>query len=209
MNDNWTKFVGLVFLTILLSFVSKWILDIDELLFNTLSEQLTIQQVENAMSMKRDWEWLGYLAVLLLIFIKIIIIALVLDFGLFIYNKDLKFKTLFSIVLKAEYIFLFVIIFKTVWFLIFQPDFTLEGLQYFYPFSLLNIVGYEGMQPWFIYPFQVINLFELAYWFVLAYLIGKEINSTTDKGFSIVASSYGVMLLIWVVGVMFFTLNMS
>ncbi len=65
------------------------------------------------------------------------------------------------------------------------------------------------MQPWFIYPFQVFNLFELAYWFILAYLIGKELNENTDKGFSIVASSYGVSLLIWVVGVMFFTLNMS
>ena len=209
MNSNWIKFIGLVFLTILLSFLSKWILNIDELLFNTLSEQFTVKQVENLMDMKRDWEWLGYVAILLLTSIKVIIIALVLDLGLFIYNRDLKFKTLFSIVLKAEYIFLFVIIFKTIWFLIFQPDFTLEDLQYFYPLSLLNIIGYEGMQPWFIYPFQILNLFELAYWFILAYLIGKEINSTTDKGFSIVASSYGVGLLIWVIGVMFFTLNMS
>jgi hypothetical protein len=70
-------------------------------------------------------------------------------------------------------------------------------------------VGYEGILTWFIYPFQVINLFEFAYWFILASLISKELKTTTSKGFSIVASSYGVALLIWVVGVMFFTLNMS
>lgn len=75
--------------------------------------------------------------------------------------------------------------------------------------SALNIIGYEGLQPWFIYPFQVLNLFELAYWVILAYLIGKELNENTDKGMSIVVSSYGVSLLIWVVGVMFFTLNIS
>lgn len=82
-------------------------------------------------------------------------------------------------------------------------------MQYFYPLSALNIIGYEGLQSWFIYPFQLINLFELAYWVILAYLIGKEFNENTDKGLSIVASSYGVSLLIWVVGMMFFTLNMS
>ena len=56
---------------------------------------------------------------------------------------------------------------------------------------------------------RVINIFEVTYWFILAYLIGKEINDTTEKALSIVASSYGVGLLIWVASVMFFTLNIS
>lgn len=104
-----------------------------------------------------------------------------------------------------------VIVFKTVWFYFFQADYNLEDLQYFYPLSALNIIGYEGLQPWFIYPFQVLNLFELAYWLILAYLIDKElgIDKKKDTGIKIVASSYGVSLLIWVVGIMFFTLNMS
>lgn len=65
-----------------------------------------------------------------------------------------------------------VIVFKIAWFYFFQLNYTLEDIQYFYPFSALNIVGYEGLQPWFVYPIQVLNLFELAYWFILAYLIG-------------------------------------
>ena len=36
--------------------------------------------------------------------------------------------------------------------------------------------------------------------------IDKAIGSTTEKGLNIVG--YGVGLLLWVVGVMFFTLNM-
>ena len=63
-------------------------------------------------------------------------------------------------------------------------------------FIFLNIIGSQGLEAWFIYPFQVLNLFEVAYWFILAYFIGKEINDTTEKGLSIVASSYGVGLLI-------------
>lgn len=39
--------------------------------------------------------------------------------------------------------------------------------------------------------------------------IDKAIGSTTEKGLNIVGCGYGVGLLLWVVGVMFFTLNMS
>lgn len=150
-----------------------------------------------------------YLIILISLLIKISIISTILDVGCFFFGKEIKYKKLFNIVVKAEFIFLLVIVFKTVWFYVFQQDYNLEDLQYFYPLSALNIIGYESLQTWFIYPFQVLNLFELAYWFILAYLIGKELNENTDKGFSIVASSYGLSLLIWVVGVMFFTLNIS
>ena len=140
---------------------------------------------------------------------KTAIIATILDLGCFLFGKEIKYKKLFNLVVKAEFIFLLVILVKTAWFYFFQTNYSLEDLQYFYPLSALSIIGYEGLQPWFVYPFQVLNLFELAYWFILAYLLGKELESTTDKGLSIVASSYGVGLLIWVVGVMFLTLNMS
>lgn len=142
--------------------------------------------------------------------IKVSIISTILDVGCFFFGKEIKYKKLFNIVVKAEFIFLLVIVFKTAWFYFLQTDYNLEDLQYFYPLSALNIVGYEGLQPWFIYPFQILNLFELAYWLILAYLIGEEINDTeSTKGLQIVASSYGISLLIWVIGVMFFTLNIS
>ena len=120
-----------------------------------------------------------------------------------------KYRKIFNIVLQAEFIFILVTLTKVGWFYFFKSDYNLEDWQHFYPLSALSIVGYEGLQAWFIYPFQVLNLFELAYWLTLAYLLGKELKIKADKGFSIVASSYGVALLIWVVGVMFFTLNMS
>ena len=116
---------------------------------------------------------------------------------------------------KAEFVFLGVGVLKIVWFYFFQTSYTLEDLQYFYPLSALNIVGYKGLDNWFIYPLQVLNLFELAYWLLLSYFIGKLAFTEKDKGkpmdlgFKIVASSYGSALLLWVVVVMFFTLNYS
>lgn len=191
------------------AFLSKEFLNLDSLLRQTLSEYLTQEQIHKAFESKSQFVYLGYFFSPLIFLLRVSIIAAILDVGCFFFGKEIKYKKLFNIVVKAEFVFLLVIVSKTVWFYFFQTDYDLDDLQYFYPLSALNIIGYEGLQPWFIYPFQVLNLFELAYWFILAYLIGKELNENTDKGFSIVASSYGVSLLIWIVGVMFFTLNMS
>lgn len=199
----------LIVATIVFSNLSDEILNTKEIALQSFSQQVTKEILSSVIDFRQKWEWLTYFLIPLLIIIKVSITAAILDAGCFFFDKEIKYKKLFNIVVKAEFIFLLVIIFKTAWFYFFQTDYNLEDLQYFYPLSALNIISYEGLQPWFIYPFQVLNLFELAYWFFLAYLIGKELNENIDKGFSIVASSYGVSLLIWVVGVMFFTLNMS
>jgi hypothetical protein len=199
----------LIVSTIVFSNISDEILNTKEIVLQSFSQQVTKEMLSSIIDFRQKWQWLGYFLLPLLLLIKALIIAAILDIGCFFFNKEIQYKKLFNIVIKAEFVFLLVIVFKTAWFYLFQTDYDLEDLQYFYPLSALNIIGYEGLQSWFIYPFQVLNLFELAYWFILAYLIGKEINDTTEKGLSIVASSYGVSLLIWVVGVMFFTLNMS
>lgn len=203
------QFLFLLFLNILLVFLFKYLLISDQIYYNTFIDKLSIEQVEKFINSQKKWEWLGYVLTPIILSIKIGVIAAILDVGCFFFDKEIKYKKLFNIVTKAEFVFLGVIILKTIWFYVFQQDYTLEDLQYFYPLSALNILGYEGLQTWFIYPLQVINLFEFAYWFVLASLISKELKTTTSKGFSIVASSYGVALVIWVVGVMFLTLNMS
>lgn len=203
------SFIALIIITILLSLLSKELLNTNDLVISSLAEQLTNEQINEIIGIQEKWEWLGFIIIPIILLLKISIIAAIIDAGCFFFDKEIKYKKLFKIVTKAEFVFLGVIIFKTIWFYVFQQDYTLEELQNFYPLSALNIVGYEGLKAWFVYPFQILNFFELAYWFALAYLLGKELNVTTDKGFSIVASSYGVSLLIWVVGVMFFTLNMS
>lgn len=204
MNKNYIVFLIVLFFTFCLGYISTELLSSNELIINTLSKKYTITQIEKFLDIQEKWQWLGYIILPILLLLKTSVIAAILDAGCFFFNKEIKYKKLFNIVVKAEFVFLLVIIFKTAWFYFFQTSYNFEDLQYFYPLSALNIIGYEGLQPWFIYPFQVLNLFELVYWFILAYLIGKELKENTDKGLSIVASSYGVSLLIWVVGVMFF-----
>jgi hypothetical protein len=206
---NLQSFLLLIIIQSFLVFFSKELLETNQVFVSSLSEKISYDQINEILAFKEKWGWIVYIFIPILLFIKILIITTVINIGCFLFGKNISYSQIFNITIKSEFIFLLVIVFKTAWFYFFEQDYNLNDLQFFYPLSALNIVGYEGIDPWWIYPLQVFNLFELAYWFILAYLIGKAINSDTDKGINIVASSYGVALLIWVVGVMFFTLNVS
>lgn len=193
----------------LLILISSESLNVYELSLNSLGEQITKRELENLINLREKWQWLGYILLPLLLLVKIALVAGLLDIGCFFFGKGIRYKTLFHIAVKAEFVFVLVIVFKTAWFYFVQTDYTLEDLQYFYPLSVLQVFGYESLEPWFIYPLQVVNLFELCYWLLLGYGLSKALKQSMDYAMGIVASSYGVGLLIWVAGVMFFTLNMS
>ncbi|GAB3250601.1 hypothetical protein GCM10027347_08480 [Larkinella harenae] len=63
------------------------------------------------------------------------------------------------------------------------------------------------MQQYWHYPLQTANLFEFAYWFLLAYGVSDACKEPFSKAFSLVRSSYGVGLLLWVTLVVFVTVT--
>lgn len=159
--------------------------------------------------MNNFWEWLSYLILPIVLYLKILIIAAIIAMGTIFIEQKIKFSHIFNIVLKAEFIFLLPMVFKTAWFFFFKKEYTLEELQNYMPLSLESLFGYKNFEPWYIYPLQVINLFEVTYWIILSVLLAKLLQTTKSKALTLVASSYGVGLVIWVVGIMFLTLNIS
>lgn len=210
MKSTFVKYIVLSIITIGLVEITRNLLKLKELLYNSLSERLTSEQIEHFFELQNKWQWIGYVFVPILLLIKTSLIACILYIGTFFFSKvTVAFNQLWSIVISAEFVFLLVPVFKIAWFYFFQTNYELEDIQYFYPLSVLNIVGYKGIAPWFIYPFQTLNLFEFAYWLILSYSIGKVTQTNMDNGFKIVVYSYGLSLLLWVVVIMFFTLNYS
>ena len=208
-NNLFIKFTVLTFLLILINELLKVALGFDKLMQNYLAELLTATQIENYFKLQQKWKFLGYLFIPLFILIKTTLVTSVLYVGVFFFSKiEVAFYKIWSIVVSAEFIFLLVPIFKLIWLYFFQTTYNLEDFQYFYPLSALNITGF-AIDKWFIYPFQVLNLFELAYVIYLGNQIGKITETNSDIGFKIVGYSYLPALLFWVVLIMFLTLNYS
>jgi hypothetical protein len=210
MNSTFLKYIILSIAFIVLTEITNNVLDFKDLLYNSLTEELTSKQLKNYFEFQDKWHWVSYIFAPIFLLIKTSLIASVLYIGTFFFSKvAVSFKQLWGFVLTGEFIFLLVPILKIAWFYFFQTHYKLEDIQCFYPLSALNIVGYKELEPWFIYPFQTLNLFELAYWLILAYYIGKATQTNMDNGLKIVACSYGPALLLLVVTIMFFTLNFS
>ena len=129
-------FLLLLLLSILLNFLLKYLLINEEIYYNTFIDKLSIDQVEEFIDSQKKWEWLGYVLIPLFLLIKIYIVAAVLDLGCFFFDREIKYSRLFNLVVRAEFIFLLVIILKIVWFYVFQQDYHFRRFTIF-----LSIIG--------------------------------------------------------------------
>jgi hypothetical protein len=129
--------------------------------------------------------------------------------GSFFWNVKISFKRLFQIALIAEFIFIIPSLIKLGWFMFIKKDYELIDLQTFYPMSLVNLVNIGDVPIWLYYPLQTFNVFEVVYWCVLAYGLALVTRERWHKMVRLVASSYGVGLLVWLVFVTFITINLA
>lgn len=203
--NNTLLFTILVLLNLLLGEMAIYFLDLNQLIYKDLSEQLTLQQIEAFFDTQQRWVWVGYLAMPLLLFLKITVIAWVLSIGGFFKDISMSHKRYFRIVLIAEFIFPVPALLKIGWFFFAETDFSFEQVQQFVPFSLQSVLDTSTVPAWAMYPLQLINVFEVAYWILLAYLMDKA--AKTGEGMKIVLTGYAPALFIWVVFIMFLTLN--
>lgn len=217
---NYRLLLALLLISILngFSFLSNQLLLSETLFYNTFAEQLSYEQVEGLINQNKQWEWLGYVILSILTLTKLTLVVSCLSIGLFFFTNKFYFKASFGVVLVAEFVFLIPALLKIVWFSIFQTDYSLQDLQYFYPLSALNFFDYTSVQPWLIYPLQLLNVFELLYWLLLAEGLSKlnlfiknelQYQISYSQSFGIVAASYGTGLLLWVAIVMFITISFT
>lgn len=158
---------------------------------------------------KSRWEWLSYVIIVLSIIVKISIITLGLYTGVILSSLKVKFISLIRIVSQAEFLFLFAASIKLYLIYFFMDNYSLTSIGYFQPLSIINFFESSETEPWLVYPLRLVNLFELGYWLLLSYLLMDILEKTFWKSLEFVLSTYVVGLIIWVVFVVFLTLNFS
>ncbi|MBX2901445.1 MAG: hypothetical protein KF775_17470 [Cyclobacteriaceae bacterium] len=192
-----------------LQFYSDFFLITEDVIYDSLIDQLAYDRVSNIVAQNRSWRWISYSLVICAILIKLLIISGCFAIGNLLLNGKTHFKILFSIVSLSEFIFLIPAVIKIFWFSVVKTDYTLQDLQYFPPLSILNLFDTGLLEHWLIYPLQLLNLFELAYWCILAWQLKDILNKDFASSLGFVASTYGVGLLLWVIFVMFLTVSLT
>jgi hypothetical protein len=202
-------FVIICILYIAFALVGNYVLISDEIYFDQFGEQLAYERIVEMVETGKKWRWLGYAILPIFILFRCFLVASCLTIGTLISGISVSFKNLFRIAMLAELVLFGPSIIKIFWFGVFHVDYTLQDLQFFSPLSVLSLMDRESVEPWLIYPLQLLNVFELVYWLVLAYGLYDLTRERYSKMLGLVAASYGTGLLLWVVFVVFLTINLS
>jgi hypothetical protein len=184
-------------ITLLVTYISSNVFLSDELYFNQFGEQMTYDQIRSFLDLQYKYQWISYLILPLIYMLKLSLLSIALLAGTIFWDIKISFKKLFQIALIAEFLFIIPSLIKLVWFLFIETDFDLLDLQTFYPLSLLNMIEAKNIPQWSLYPLQLINVFEVVYWLILAYGISLVAKERWPKMVGLVASSYGIGLFMW------------
>jgi hypothetical protein len=215
MTKNLSIYLILIFFGLIFIFSIQFLFVNDKLYYHTFGEQLTISRINQILDLSKKYQWLGYAIIPLVILIRVFYTSVFLYIGIFFTELKAEFGKLFKIALLADFVYVLSGFAKLVILIFFKQVNTLEDLQ-FQPFSVMELLNAKSIDPLFVYPLSLLNLFELAYFLALAILLVNVINQANEertvnfgKSLQLVTASYGSGLLLWVVFVMFITLNLS
>ncbi len=196
---------SLVFLLIELS-VNSFLL-IDSVIFDSYYGRLSNTKIESFLEFRKEWLWITYPFKWLIEIVSISIIASILYLGLFLSRIKVDFLEVFQVSIIAKFILFIPAFIKIVWFS-YHPI-SLEAIRLFEPLSLFSLFDPDLLQEWLYYPFKILNLFEVGYWLLLAYLLAKHLNQTFDAMLKLVLTYYVSFLFCWIIFVMFISLGNS
>lgn len=204
----WLFIIYCFFLATITYLVQSYLITSD-VFHNSYAEQLSYDRIEEMIDGQNKYAWVGYAIVPLIYAIKFFLVSLCLLTGSMFFDIKLKFGEAYKIALLADIVFVIPMLIKVFWFLVIQKDYVLQDIQLFSPLSALNVFDAKSLGLLWFYPLQTLNLFELLYILSLGFWVFKFGAKSYEKGLNMVLASYVPGLIIWIVLVMFITLNLN
>jgi len=159
------------------------------------------EQAAAVMTSIRQWV---YLFSALYVLVKLLAITGLLSTALYLNNCRVAFGKVFTVVAASEYIFLVPAALKICLFRHVFPKGSLDDWHRFYVLSVLSLA--RNVPADWIYPLQALNVFEVMYWFILAFGLYKIAGMTYDRSLRLVVTAYVPALVIWIVAAVFSSL---
>lgn len=155
----------------------------------------------------QKWRGLSYLIIPFFLILRLFLVSLCLFVGSFLFSEMSykKFKDWWEIALFAQVVMLCYSVITCLISLLGETRQQLEILKY----SSLLFLGRDNLEKWLTIPLSATNIFEIAYWFVMAKLVSLKTNTSFGKSFKFVMSSYGVGYLFYIVLLMFLVLYLN
>lgn len=165
-------------------------------------------RITEMVQLQHKFLYIGYLLLPVILLFKLCLVGGVLYIGLYLFQNQVNYKNCLKITLIAELVSIIAMLIKTLWLMIDKPA-TAEDIQSFSPLSLTQLLHINNLPKYLFYPLQLFNVFEVAYWLILAFGIMAFTQQKWGKSLKTVAYSYGMALLMWTVFVVFIQIQFS
>jgi hypothetical protein len=189
-TDTIAYFLGLCIVTFLVLFTKKGLVENETIAFQILQE-------EGRFGVFQIFNTLQFLAIPLIYAYKVTIIAFVLWVGAFMFGYRITYKQMWHVALVSETIFLLPEFIKIMWFILIDRQPEITEITSFYPLSLMNLFNPDLVADNLQYPLKALNLFEIAYWFILVEAVNITANKKWLYAFAIVFTTYVPGFLFW------------
>ncbi len=208
---GWKLFSGVVMVNILILFLSQTALINEIVFFNTYSEQLTYDRAMEVFSKMKSFSWVSYIITPILLLLKFSAISVLLYIGVFFsdLHKEISLGKIFKVVIVSELVFIAASITKLLWFIFFAGNYTLEDMSFFYPISLINFFNRAEVAPYWVYPLQTVNIFQLLYILFLALGLSRISSLKKEVADRVVLGTYVPAIAVWIALIMFLSIDVQ
>jgi hypothetical protein len=180
-----------------------------DVFYRTFGEQVAVERINQYLNLREKVKWIVFALMPVILLIKISLITLCIDAGTEFADYKVGFKKIFRVVLVAESVFIVATFVRTLGLYFFANINVMQDIQRYSPFSLASIFPAKNFPSWLSYPLLTVNLFEVAYVIVLSLGMSHILQKSFRESLKLVSLSYGLGLLIWMVTIVFLTINFS
>jgi len=159
----------------------------------------------------KKYSWIGYALIPVVLLIKFSLISIIIYSGIYFcdLHEKISLRKVFGVVIASEIVFLLASLAKFLWFCFFAGNYDLNDMNFFYPLSLGNLFSQSEVDKIWIFPLQILNIFQIIYILLLSYGLYVQTGIQQAKAEKAVLVSYLPGLVIWVTLIMFLTIGSS
>src|SRR5690625_514769 len=207
-KQYWLLFFLLLFYLGLAMFDQAYIFT-DAFLYESLREEFSENVIESLLASGNRFGWVAYAILPIVILFKVLFATVCITIGVILADIDFTFKKIFKSAITSEYVFLTSQTLFSFSLFMNRADLTIENAGNYFPFSMLSFFGVDNVVSWLHYPLQTLNRFEVVYVVLISWLLSRQWKPDFIESLNIVIPSYGIGLLVWMILVVFLTLQIS
>lgn len=204
LSDNSTLFLFYLGVMLIVTYLQQEFVLLPELQsFDLVGEDSKALLMEKW----QKFRWLAFLVAPIMLPLRLTLISLCFFIGSFFVSEmsGYKFNDWWTVVLRAQAVMLGYSICICILNICAGSERTGEVISH----MSLMFLGGEDMALWLRVPLSALNLFEIIYWFVMAWLVARMTKNRFFGSFKFVMSSYGIGYLFYIVFLMFLVLYLS